>query len=381
MVNAVSRHRSPRASFIANAVVLILFVLWVVAYCPVYIWSTRLEFNLGNAHVRRSHCIVGIRYKSDREEETALSPYIRSATEGSHSNWVLVKRQGFLLWHLFGIERSLDLKFALVPRDITLLSETWQTAGADVQRMRTQANWYLTLLRNRKPIQADQYVWQVTKLPRGVRRAQKSQAEPSGAFRETEFSPLSAKPITETVVTRRDVLSYWDRITPARFSKLNAAVSDESLRAITEASSNQIDQWQIPQAYTSIAEYVELGKDLHEFKRANAATFWEAFQGKTVTVEGVHYCPCCLNAAIRAHESGHQGWAVRLDAYVAIALPEKSVCYTPGGTPVRMRGSSPFSTEPLVQAVGVVRGPLGIDRHRADNPALVADRYYVLSAE
>jgi hypothetical protein len=129
----------------------------------------------------------------------------------------------------------------------------------------------------------------------------------------------------------------------------------------------------------STGEYSKLTIELGEFKRTHAHKFWEPYAGKTITVAGGHYCPCCFYAAIGYMDKGYtDGWTIRLDEYIAIGFPQGSTCYTDDPHAVDMTKGPLSPLVWIVETVGEVTGPyaitndLGVISHRQ------AIAYYVL---
>ena len=158
-----------------------------------------------------------------------------------------------------------------------------------------------------------------------------------GRLQKTEFRSVKEKPETTIHVAPSDAAAFWKRLVPADITDNPA--------------------------------------ELDEFMRTHAHKFWEPYVDKRITVSGAHYCTCCFNAAIGVSGLGYsEGWTVRLDDFIAIGFPEGSTAYTENGEEVLLKGSL-RPVHPIVQAVGIVAGPVTIIEDLGISQAIA---YYIL---
>ena len=169
-------------------------------------------------------------------------------------------------------------------------------------------------------------------------------------LQKSTFRPLAEKPQTEIQVNPQDAAEYWTLIVPAHLAALPTVTNS----FVTETVYTNC----IRRSGMSTGEFARLDRELHEFKRTHAHSFWEPYAGKRITVAGGHYCRCCFYAAIGHSRRGYTGgWTIRLDEYIAIGFPEGSTCYTddPGAVGMTKCPLSPLRW--IVEAVGEVTGP------------------------
>ncbi len=188
--------------------------------------------------------------------------------------------------------------------------------------------------------------------------------------------PVSDMPKTDVTITQADATAFWLRSIPDHLAIFPAVTNDWESGGIYPDS---IRNEEVPKDMTK-AQYAASLRELHEFKRDHADSFWEAYKGQRITVEGCHYCPCCFHAAIRT--AGCKGWTnavIRLGYYISIGLPPDTRCYTDDGSPVPWKTSHSWPPPPTVKAVGTVRGPYAIPEElRRDPERPTASAYYIL---
>lgn len=232
-----------------------------------------------------------------------------------------------------------------------------------------------------------------------------SAVDPYRPLQETKFLPLAEKPETVLVITWREAAAFWARVLPPNLREINQLIdaewsqaidspeapssskgdeADQSIEEFSDADFGDDGEFG-PDEMSAEAKHPKLSSRLHRFKQQHAHEFWEPYRGKRITVHGIHHCPCCFYAAIGYLDSGHRGWTIRLDAYIAIGLPQGGVCYSPEGRAVAMKSGCllPYNTEFAAQAVGVVDGPFEIEATRNTSSWLArraALAYFVLES-